>query len=161
MKRVLAFTVVVVALLSAAPAFAAVTSAPVSAAGVTPDEMAQLMSQYGWPAHIAKGADGGPIINSRIAGVKFDVRFFECQSGRCRDIQFAVGWSNAQPPTVTLDKVNAWNGSHRFLRTYLTPDHALWAVMDARIARGSTANVEENLVLWQAMLREFKPYFRL
>lgn len=161
MKRFLVSTVVTLALFAAIPAFAEVTSAPVPATGIAPEEMAQLMSQHGWPAQIAKDSDGNPLIKSNVAGVGFDVAFFECHGGRCRDIRFEVGWSKAGPPNVTPEKLNTWNTNNRFLRAYLRPDRSLWAAMDARIARGTTANVEEYIVLWPATLKEFRSYFGL
>jgi hypothetical protein len=144
------------ALLSAAPAFAA--SAPIPAAGITPNELAQLMRQHGWPAKITHDSDGNLIISSRAADVNFDMYFYQCRNGRCTDIQFAAGWSGAR---VAPDKVNQWNRTKRFLRTYWKPGNILWTEMDARISRGTTANVEEYLALWPEMLDEFKPFMGL
>ncbi len=161
--------------LLAAPAWALVASAPVPADGITPAEVAQLMSLHHMAPKPGQGSGGNPVIDGQVAGtgfdlpgvrlgnagVGFDIRLSDCHDGHCRDLQFEVGWSKAEPPAVTLDKINAWNVTHRFLRAYLTADHTLWATMDARIARGTTANIEEYLALWPAMVNEFRSYFRL
>lgn len=160
MKRALVFAAACLTLL-AAPAFALVTSAPLPAQGIAPEEMAQLMSQYHLAPEPAQDGSGNPIIKGRTANVGFDVNFFDCKGGRCRDIQFQVGWSKAAPPAVTLDKINAWNSTHRFLHAYLSTDQTLWATMDARVAYGTTGNVQEYLALWRTVLQEFKSDFRL
>jgi Putative bacterial sensory transduction regulator len=156
MKR-LVFAVVLLGLL-ATPAFAVVTSAPVSATGITMDEMAQLMIQRGWPAKIGKDSSGTATISSRVNGVNFDMYFYECTRGRCTDIQFAAGWSNAK---VTPDQIDQWNATKRFLRAYWKPGNVLWTEMDARIALGSTGNIDEYLALWPQMLHEFTSFMHI
>jgi len=158
MKRVSACTAVIVTLLAATPAFAAVTSAPVSAAGITREEMVQLMTQRGWSAKIDKDSSGTPVVSSRVNGVNFDMYFYECTRGRCTDIQFAAGWSNAK---VTPDQINQWNTTKRFLRAYWKPGNILWTEMDARIALGSTGNIDEYLALWPQMLHEFTSFMHI
>lgn len=157
MKRIF-FAVTLLGLLTAAPAFALVTSVPVSPAGVTREEIAKLMTQYGWPAKLAKDSNGTPIISSRAAGVNFDVYFYECHDGRCTDLQFAAGWSNAK---VTPDQVNQWNADKRFLRSYWKPGNVVWAEMDARVARGTTGNIQEYLALWPTLLHEFTSFMHI
>jgi Putative bacterial sensory transduction regulator len=160
MKRVV-FAIALLGLMTTAPAFALVTSAPLPAAGITPEEMANVMTQYGREAKLAKDTNGSPMISSRAAGVKFDVTFYECHDGRCTDIQFTAGWSNAGPPRFTPDKINTWNRNQRFMRAYLSPGNILTVSLDARVARSTTGNVQEYLALWQTMVRNFKSYFRL
>jgi len=161
MKRVLISAVALTALL-ATPAFAIVTSAPVPAEGITPAEMAQLMAQHEMSPKLAQGSDGKPIINGRVAGVGFDVRFDACHGDRCRDVKFQAGWSNAKGDAkLTPERLNDWNRTYPFLRAYVSTDNTLWVEMDARIARGSTANVEEYIVLWPTLLGQFKPFMGL
>jgi hypothetical protein len=155
MKRLI-FAAAALILVMATPAFALVNAAPISAAGITPAEMANVMTQYGWTAKLGKASDGSPIITSQAAGATFYVYFYECHDGRCSDIQFAASWSNAVPPRFTLDRVNGWNRTHRFVRAYLSPGNLITASLDARIAYGTTANVQEYLGLWRTVLGEFK-----
>ena len=158
MKRLFAFAAAATLLLLTAPADAAVdTSAPGGAQGITREEMAKVLTEHGMPAKLGKDSNGVDIISSRATDVNFDMYFYECHDGRCRDIQFAAGWSNAN---VTPQQVNEWNTTKRFLRVYTKPGKIIWAEMDARIAYGTTANIEEYVVLWPEMLREFKEFFR-
>jgi Putative bacterial sensory transduction regulator len=158
MKRLFAFAAVATLfLLTAPPVSAVITSSPVPAQGVSREEIAKLLTERGWPAKIANDSNGAPIVSSRVDGVNFDVYFYQCENGLCRDIQFAAGWSNS---TASPDRINQWNTTKRFLRVYWKPGKIIWAEMDARIARGTTANIDENLALWAAMLSEFKQFFK-
>ncbi|MDE2229982.1 MAG: YbjN domain-containing protein [Alphaproteobacteria bacterium] len=116
------------------------------------------MTKRGLPAKITKDSDGTTIITSRVSGVNFDTYFYECQNGICRDVQFAAGWSNS---SATPDRVNQWNTTKRFVRVYWKSGHVLWAEMDARIALGTTENIDEYMALWPEMLREFKDFMHL
>src|SRR5579872_620188 len=161
MKRVLISAVALVALLSA-PAVAEVTSAPVPADGITPAEMVQLLAQHQMAPKLGQGSDGQPIVNRRAAGVGFDVKFGECHGGRCRDVMFQAGWGNAKGDAqLTPERINRWNAENNFLRAFVSSDNTLWAEMDARIARGTTANVEEYIVLWKEQLHRFRPFMGL
>lgn len=160
MKRVLISAVALAALL-ATPAVAEVTSAPVPAEGITPAEMVQLLSQHQMAPKLTQGSDGQPIVNGRTAGVGFNVSFGDCHGERCRDVIFQVGWGNAKGDAkLTPERINQWNTENKFLRAYVS-SNTLWAEMDARIARGTTANVEEYIVLWAERLHEFKPFMGL
>lgn len=161
MQRVLISAVALTALLTA-PAFALVTSAPLPAQGIAPDEMVQLLAQHQMAPKLTQGSDGQPIIDARSGGVGFDVSFGECHGGRCQDVYFEVGWSNAKGnPQLTPERLNAWNSRNKFLRAYMSPDNTLWAGMDARVAYGTTANVEEYIVLWTERLHAFKSFMGL
>ena len=160
MKRVLISTVALAALL-VTPAAALVTSVPLPAEGITPTEMAQLLAQHETTPNVVQGSDGHPIINGRTAGVGFDVSFGQCHGDRCRDVIFEAGWGNAKgDPSLTLEHITRWNAENQFLRAYIS-NNTLRAEMDARIARGSTANVEEYIELWKQQLRKFKSFMGL
>jgi hypothetical protein len=161
MKRIV-ISAFALAMLTAWPALALVTSVPLPAQGITPDEMVQLLAQHEMSPKLSQSSDGQPIISGRAAGLGFDVSFGECHGGRCQDAYFRVGWSNAKGNAqLTTDRINAWNNDHYFLRTYLSPNNTLWAAMDARVAYGTTANVEAYIQLWRAMLPEFKSFMQL
>ncbi len=145
------FASIVAVLLFTVPAIAA----PIGPAGISVQEMANLMSKRGLPAKIGKDSNGVTIISSRVVEVNFDVYFYECAKGVCRDIQFAAGWSNN---TATPERINQWNTTKRFVRVYWKPGDIIWAEMDARISRGTTENIDEQLALWPQMLIEFKHF---
>ena len=154
MKSKLVPATLVLALAAAAPAFAT----PVPARGISPEQMVQLMTKRGLPAKIGKDSNGTLIISSRVVDVNFDVYFYECASNYCRDIQFAAGWSNS---TAAPERINEWNTTKRFVRVYWKPGNVIWAEEDARISRGSTENIDEQLALWPQMLIEFKQFMHL
>lgn len=160
MKHVLIAAVGLAALL-ATPAAALVNSTPLPAEGITPAEMAQLLAQHETTPKLVQGSDGQPTIDGRTAGIGFDVSFGQCHGDRCRDVMFDAGWGNAKgDPKLTLDRINQWNAENRFLRASIS-NNTLRAEMDARIARGSTANVEEYIELWKQQLRRFKSFMEL
>jgi len=127
-------------------------------AGITMDDMAFLMSKHGLPTKIEKDSKGREIIKSRVAGINFDVYFYNCENGRCRDIQFAAGW---QLKAVSSDRINAWNTEKRFLRVYWKPGNVMFAEHDLRVAETTTENIDEALELWPALLEEFKEFMKL
>ncbi|MGH6976275.1 MAG: YbjN domain-containing protein [Stellaceae bacterium] len=161
MKRVLISAIALAATL-AAPAIAEVTSAPIPAEGITPAALVQLLALHQMAPKLTQGSDGQPVINGRTAGVGFDVSLGGCKGDRCRDVFFKVGWSNAKGDAkLTADRINRWNAENNFLRAYVSSDNTLWAEMDARIARGTTTNVEEYIELWKERLHAFKPFMGL
>jgi len=159
MKRIV-ISVFAVVVLAAWPAFALVTSTPLPAQGITPDEMAQLLGQHQMLPKPMQGSDGQPYINGQAVGVGFDVSFGKCSSSGCQDVYFKAGWSKAGPPIVTLEKLNDWNNKNHFLHVYVSPDKTLWAEMDARVAYGTTANAEAYIELWRTQLRAFKSFMQ-
>jgi hypothetical protein len=99
MKHLNLAAVLAVALLTAAPAVAS----PLTEQGVTRELMVEIMIRHGLPARIDKDSKGNVIVKSRVAEVNFDVYFFNCTDSGCREIQFAVGWTNS---TASQAKIN-------------------------------------------------------
>lgn len=154
MRKSVVYAAMAAALLAAVPAFAR----PVPEAGITYEEMAEVLSKAGLPATIDKDSNGARIVKSSVNGVNFDVYFYQCNQGRCGDIQFAAGWSNAK---VAPARVNEWNRTKRFLRVYWKPGNIIFAEHDARIQSGTTENIEASLGFWKVMLGEFKTFMKL
>src|SRR5450755_4829518 len=111
MKHLNLATVLAIALTTAAPAGAETLTAQ----GVTREKMVAIMIRHGLPARIDKDSKGNVIVKSRVAEVNFDVYFFDCTDGGCREIQFAAGWTNS---TASQAKINEWNTNKRYLRVY-------------------------------------------
>ena len=154
MKRLSIAAGLAVALSAAAPALAS----PLPEAGITREHMVQVMAQHGLPARIDKDSNGNVIIKSRVAGVNFDVYFFDCSDAGCREIQFAAGWSNSEIPQ---SKVNEWNTTKRYLRVYTKPGKVIWAEQDAVVGRGTTENIDECLHTWGTVIVIFKKFMGL
>ncbi len=154
MKHPSIAAVLAVTLSAAAPALAS----PLPEAGITREHMVQVMAQHGLPARIDKDSNGNVIIKSRVAGVNFDVYFFDCSDAGCREIQFAAGWSNSEIPQ---SKVNEWNTTKRYLRVYTKPGKVIWAEQDAVVGRGTTENIDECLHTWGTVIVIFKKFMDL
>jgi hypothetical protein len=154
MKHLSLAAVLATALLTAAPAVAG----PLTEQGVTREEMVEIMTGHGLPARIDKDSKGNVIVKSRVAEVNFDVYFFDCTDGGCREIQFAAGWTNS---TASQAKVNEWNATKRYLRVYSKPGKIIWAEQDAIVGRGTTENIEEYLTTWATVIAIFKTFMNL
>ena len=120
MKHLQVAAVLTVALAASVPALAS----PIGKEGITREEMVEIMLADGLPAKIDKDSNGNVIIKSNVAGVNFDVYFFECTADRCGAIQFAAGWTNSN---ASIARINEWNTTKRYLRVYSKPGKVLWA----------------------------------
>ena len=126
--------------------------------GITRDQMVEIMKTHGLPARIDKDDRGEVIVRSRAAGINFDVYFFHCVDGACREIQFAAGWNNS---TATPGKINEWNTTKRYLRVYWKPNKVIWAEQDAIVGRGTTENIDDYLTTWESAIKTFKQFMKL
>ena len=154
MRRIIVYAAMAATLLVAVPAVAM----PMPKGGITHEEMVAILNKAGLTATIDKDSNGTRIVKSSVSGVNFDVYFYQCDKGRCGDIQFAAGWSNAK---VAPERVNDWNRTKRFLRVYWKEGDVLFAEHDARILSGTTENIEASLAFWKVMLGEFKTFMKL
>ena len=154
MKHLNLATVLAIALTAAAPAGAETLTAQ----GVTREKMVAIMIRHGLPARIDKDSSGNVIVKSRVADVNFDVYFFDCTAGGCREIQFAAGWTNS---TASQAKINEWNTNKRYLRVYSKPGKVIWAEQDAIVGRGTTENIDEYLTTWATVIAIFKTFMNL
>jgi hypothetical protein len=153
MKRISFAAVLAVTLTAAVPALAS----PIGKDGITREEMVEIMLADGLPAKITKDSNDNVIIKSNVAGVNFDVYFFECNEGRCGAIQFAAGWSNSN---VSSAKINEWNTSKRYLRVYSKPGKVVWAEQDVVVTNGTTENIDDYLTLLPKMYNTFKEFMK-
>jgi hypothetical protein len=141
-------------LLSAAPALAF----DLPERGVSREQMVDIMTKHGLPANIKHDDRDNVIVRSRVAGINFDVYFFHCVDGKCREIQFAAGWSNSE---ATPGMVNEWNTTKRYLRVYWKPNKVIWAEQDAIVGRGTSENIDDYLTTWEDVITEFKRFMKL
>jgi len=149
--------------LAAVLAFGLLTAAPALAfdlpeRGVSREQMVDIMTKHGLPADIKHDDRDNVIVRSRVAGINFDVYFFHCVDGKCREIQFAAGWSNSE---ATPGMVNEWNTTKRYLRVYWKPNKVIWAEQDAIVGRGTSENIDDYLTTWEDVITEFKRFMKL
>ncbi len=154
MKHLQVAAVLAVALAATVPALAS----PIGKDGITREEMVEIMLADGLPAKIDKDSSGNVIIKSNVAGVNFDVYFFECTANRCGAIQFAAGWTNSN---ASIARINEWNTTKRYLRVYSKPGKVLWAEQDVVVTNGTTENIDDYITLLPKMYNTFKEFMKL
>jgi Putative bacterial sensory transduction regulator len=155
MKHLSIAAALAITLLAAAPA----SAGPVSAQGVTRGEVADILAAHGMPAKLATDSKGNEIVSSSVAGINFDVYFYDCNSGRCSSIQFAAGWTNS---SASQARINEWNTTKRYLRVYSKPGKIVWAEQDLVVSRGSSENIDDCLTWWEKkMITQFKTFMNL
>src|ERR1022692_3792061 len=154
MKHLKIAAVLAIALTAAAPAAAETLTEQ----GVTREQMVKIMTAHGLPARIDKDSSDNVIVKSRVDDINFDVYFFDCNDARCREIQFAAGWSNN---TASADKINEWNTTKRYIRAYSKPGKVIWAEQDVIVGRTTTENIDEYLTTWATVIAIFKTFMNL
>ena len=154
MKHLKIAAVLAIALLAAAPAVAETLTEQ----GVTREQMVKIMTAHSLPARIDKDSSGNVIVKSRVTDVNFDVYFFDCTDGSCREIQFAAGWTNN---TASPDRINEWNTTKRYIRAYSKPGKVIWAEQDVIVGRTTTENIDEYLTTWATVIAIFKTFMNL
>ncbi|MCB9949256.1 MAG: YbjN domain-containing protein [Rhodospirillaceae bacterium] len=124
---------------------------------ISPNEMAQLMQQWGYPTEIESLSDGSQVIRSNARGLNFDVNFFNCGEGkfpRCSDLQWQIAFNIQPAPTV--ESFNQWNTDWRFARAYLYQGQYSYMEIDLRVTGGvSEATIEEYTRSFETMMGEF------
>lgn len=103
------------------------------------------------------GEDGTHYIEASHNGIKFVVFFMNCQDDgtACTTLQYYMGYSDAKE--TTLEKLNQWNGSHRFARAYRDDDGdpVLEMDVDLDFAGLPRENVAESFNTWFVLMDEF------
>lgn len=80
-----------------------------------------------------------------------------CEGDVCSDLQFSAA---ASDPSITLDKVNAWNRDRRFVKAiYETADAtdpaSAVAQFDVLVGAGGPEQLADHLAVWRALLVDF------
>jgi Putative bacterial sensory transduction regulator len=120
---------------------------------VTTADVLELAKGYG-SASLSNLSDGSPQIAGRLSGRKYAINFYGCTSNKdCTSMQFTWG---IDLKNVSLDKVNAWNRSKRFVRAYIDSDGDLALDMDINLAYGVTRkNLDDSFETWQIAVTRF------
>ena len=140
-------------LLIAAPAVAR----PLPTGGLTRQEMAAWLLDQGYSAEIHNDKGGVSIISSTIGPVNYDIYFNDCSGARCQTLEFLAGWTPAN--SITLDELNAWNATKRFVFGYRDKDLNLWVQTDIDIGSGGVwEEVTASLARWEDGATDFKGF---
>ena len=132
--------------------------------GMTAGEIAAWLKRSGDEAAVAPDTTtpGDQIVSTVIDGIDFDIYLYQCagegDARRCRSIQYATGW--APRAGLTVEKANAWNSSHRYIKAYITAKGSLYGEYDVDVSPGGAyAMLDDSLDNWRGMLTEFKKFF--
>jgi hypothetical protein len=132
--------------------------------GVTANEVSTWFNRGGFKAEVEPDTTtpGDQMVATTTDGVSVDIFLYQCagegDERRCQSIQYVTGW--APQPTFTLQKVNAWNASNRYIKAYLTADGSLYGEYDVDVSPGdSYETLNHSLADWRAILASFKTFF--
>jgi hypothetical protein len=147
-----AVTVALVLVIAAQPAAAR----DLPAGGLTREQVSSWLTGQGLTPNPRTDSNGASIVSSAVNGVNFDIYFFDCDSDRCRSIQFAAGWTNNG---ATGERVNEWNRDHRFIRAYLDRQGNPFGEYDLVISPGGTwEEIDHAMDNWKSMIVDFKTF---
>lgn len=100
----------------AAPALAqSEVQAPPAPSGLAIEAVREWIIGLGGEVSAVNRADGETYVTVTNAGLTWALLFYGCRNDVCGDLQFSAVFTN---PTITPDKVNAWNREHRFLKAF-------------------------------------------
>jgi hypothetical protein len=86
--------------------------------------VAEALQEHGYKAEIKRNDKGEPYILSGANGGTFEIVFYDCKNDTgCQSLDF-YSWYD-KDPLYTLDIVNEWNSSKRFLTVNLDKDGSL------------------------------------
>jgi hypothetical protein len=146
--------------LSAAPALAQ----DLPPGGMTANEVAAWLKRSGAPAEVKPDTTtpGDQVVSTVTDGVDVDIYLYQCagvgDARRCQSIQYATGW--APRADLTMEKANAWNSSHRYIKAYLTEKGSLYGEYDVDVSPGVAYELlDKSFDNWRSMLTEFKQFF--
>jgi len=132
-------------------------------AGVTVDEMVDLLKSYPEVESVSvqPGRFGNPALSARSAGIDFDVFFYHCDEegdSRCGEVQYKATFVPEQGRARDAAKAVArWDQDWVFGRAFVEDDLDV-VIEHAHFARGVTRlYLEQNAELW---LLSILPDFR-
>lgn len=141
---------------------AAFCGLPAQAQNVTasrPETIAAVLQARGLPSELKQG-DGNPYIRSAYDDMPFLIGLMNCDDSQanCATVQFYFGFNDRKG--FSLDKLNEWNATKRFVRAYRDSDNDPVLVMDVDTDKGGVpqAVFNENLSVWLDQMQQYRRY---
>jgi hypothetical protein len=104
--------------------------------------------------------DGIPVIHSVHDNMPFLIALLNCDEDRtnCATLQFYFGFNDRKG--FSLDKLNEWNSTKRFVRAYRDKENDPVLVMDVDTDKGGVpqAVFNENLGVWLDQMQQFRRF---
>ncbi|MFB2533358.1 YbjN domain-containing protein [Paracoccus sp. p4-l81] len=115
-----------------------------------------LMTDFGLVVEQDVDGAGDPRLSSRIEGTRFDVLFYDCDTGTCQSIQFTAAFDMTEPMDVAV--INAWNRDMRFGKAYLDDEGDPFVEMDVNVDADGVGrkNFDDTLDIWRTVLGQFR-----
>ena len=123
-----------------------------------PQQLLTIAQKYG-SARLDVDREGDPLIFGTIDGTDYLVVFYGCQNGAgCRNIQFYAYWKY----TGTMEKVNEFNATRRFVTAAIDSDGDLSVTYDVNLDYGVTPrNFDDTVDWWRVMIGRVREHFSL
>lgn len=142
---------------------APLATSPVAAQTVSaeqPRTIVAMLKARGLPADITAQEDGTPFIRSAHDAMPFVVGMMNCNDRKsaCKTVQFYFGFSDRKG--VSLEQLNRWNSTKRFVRAYRDSEGDPVLVMDVDTDLGGVpeAIFNENLDVWLNQMQAFRRF---
>lgn len=141
---------------------AAALALPAHAQNVTaskPSTIEAVLTARGLPSEFKQG-EGNPYIRSAYDDMPFLIALMNCDDARanCATVQFYFGFNDRK--NFSLDKLNEWNATKRFVRAYRDDENDPVLVMDVDTDKGGVpqAVFNENLSVWLDQMQQYRRF---
>ena len=124
---------------------------------VTGDEMMSLLAKTGFVPDLSEDQQGDPLIRFQVEGTRSLVIFYNpLGEGRFGTFQYYAGYQDR----YSLEKVNEFNRTKRFVRAFNDPDETISLLWDVTLEGGVRADfLEQSVLRWRGALRIFNSFF--
>lgn len=123
-----------------------------------PESIAAVLKARGLPSELQRPADGSPYIKSAYDNMPFLIALMNCDDDKqdCKTVQFYFGFNDRKG--FSLEKLNEWNQTKRFVRAYRDKDDDPVLVMDVDTDKGGVpqAVFNENLDVWLSQMQDYR-----
>ena len=143
-------------------AVAATMAVPGHAQNVTasrPASIEAVLKARGLPSELKQG-EGNPYIRSAYDNMPFLIALMNCDDAKtnCATVQFYFGFNDRKG--FSLDKLNEWNATKRFVRAYRDSENDPVLVMDVDTDKGGVpeAVFNENLSVWLDQMQQYRRF---
>jgi hypothetical protein len=127
--------------------------------GLTRENVLSWLQAKGYDASIKRDpVNGDNYVSTSSQGANWGIYLYACDESnvRCKSLQYSVSWNGAN---LTVDQINTWNQTKRFMRAYTTSSGVAFGEYDLDIAPGGTWDqIGQSLSRWEQQMPNFKKY---
>ena len=128
--------------------------------GISMDDLADTLLLEGLRFREVPIDGQGMVANRRIDvsdGVQWSVLGYDCENENgCRELQLRAVFRAPSTEDAAVKRLNDWNATNRFTRTYLANGVSAILEMDIYLSGGqSLQNIREQITIWRQSVRRF------